>query len=51
MPRITALRTYLVAGTGQGGDYHRQAGGHWIVDTLIANPMSAYAAYKGSRTS
>ena len=51
MPRIAALRTYLVAGTGKGGDYHRQSGGHWIIDTLIANPMSGYEAYKASRTS
>jgi L-alanine-DL-glutamate epimerase-like enolase superfamily enzyme len=49
--RIAALRTYVVAGTGSGGDYHRQAGGHWIVDTLIANPMSGYPDYKASRTS
>jgi L-alanine-DL-glutamate epimerase-like enolase superfamily enzyme len=49
--RVTALRTYVVSGTGTGGDYHRQAGGHWIVDTLIANPMSGYADYKASRTS
>ncbi len=51
MPRIVALRTYLVAGAGNGGDYHRQSGGHWIVDTLIANPMSGYAPFKASRTS
>lgn len=50
MPRITALRTYLVAGSGKGGDYHRQAGGHWIVDSPISNPMSGYAQYKASRT-
>lgn len=29
----------------------RQASGHWIVDTPIANPMSVYQAYKTSRRS
>jgi L-rhamnonate dehydratase len=51
MTRIKDVRTYLVAATGAGGDYHRQAGGHWIIDSLIANPMSGYAPYKASRTS
>jgi L-alanine-DL-glutamate epimerase-like enolase superfamily enzyme len=50
-PRIADVRAFAVAGTGDGGDYHRQAGGHWIIDSLIANPMSAYAPYKASRTS
>jgi L-rhamnonate dehydratase len=51
MTRIKDLRTYVVDATGSGGDYHRQAGGHWIIDSLIANPMSGYAPYKSSRTS
>ncbi|MBV9220589.1 MAG: L-rhamnonate dehydratase [Methylobacteriaceae bacterium] len=50
-PRIADVRTYLVEGAGSGGDYHRQKGGHWIIDTLIANPMSAYPQYKSSRVS
>jgi len=50
-PRIVDIRAYTMGGTGDGGDYHRQAGGHWIIDTTIANPMSGYAAYKASRTS
>jgi L-rhamnonate dehydratase len=49
--RIKAVRAYLVAAAGAGGDYHRQKQGHWLIDTLIANPMSAYPAYKASRTS
>lgn len=49
-PRIKAVRSYLVGGAG-GGDYFSQKQGHWLIDTLIANPMSAYAQYKASRTS
>ena len=49
-PLITAVRTYRVAGSG-GGDYFRQKSGHWLIDTLIANPMSGYADYKATRTS
>jgi L-rhamnonate dehydratase len=48
-PRIKAVRTYLV-GSG-GGDYFSQKQGHWLIDTLIANPMSGYKDYKASRTS
>jgi hypothetical protein len=50
-PDIVDVRAYLVEGSGDGGDYHRQKGGHWIIDSLIANPMSGYAVYKDSRTS
>ncbi|MGF6233304.1 L-rhamnonate dehydratase [Inquilinus ginsengisoli] len=50
-PRIADIRTHLIEGTGDGGDYHRQKGGHWIIDSLIANPMSGYAPYKASRLS
>lgn len=50
--RIVDVRTYLPGGAGkEGGDYHAQPGGHWIVDTTIANPMSVYPEYKKSRTS
>ncbi len=49
--KIVDIRAFLVEGTGDGGDYHRQKGGHWIIDSLIANPMSGYAQYKASRTS
>ena len=48
--KIVDVRAYLVSGKGEGGDYHDQPQGHWIVDTMIANPMSAYPAYKTSRT-
>jgi L-rhamnonate dehydratase len=48
--KIVDVRAYVVGGDDIGGDYHRRAGGHWITDTLIANPMSFYPAYRDSRT-
>lgn len=47
--KITDVRVYLVESEGNGGDYFQQGKGHWLIDTLIANPMSGYAKYKGSR--
>jgi L-rhamnonate dehydratase len=49
--KITDLRVSLVAGKGDGGDYFQKSAGHWLIDTLIANPMSGYAEYKASRSS
>ena len=46
---ITDVRAFVVEGAG--GDYHDRAQGHWLIDTLIANPMSRYPEYKASRTS
>jgi L-rhamnonate dehydratase len=37
--------------SGGGADCHKQAQGHWIVDSDIANPMSVYEQYRASRTS
>jgi len=48
---IADLRVYLVDGTGSGGDYFQQSQGHWLIDSLIANPMSGYPAYRDKRTS
>lgn len=48
--RIADVRAYIVDESG-GSDYHDQEGGHWIIDTPIANPMSIYADYKHSRAS
>ena len=48
--RITDLRVYVV-GKGGGGDYFQQAEGHWLIDSLIANPMSGYPGYRAKRTS
>ncbi len=44
---IVAMRAYIVA--QGGGDYHAQAAEHWIVGE-IATPMSAYPAYRATRT-
>jgi L-rhamnonate dehydratase len=49
--KITDLRVHLVAGKGDGGDYFQKGAGHWLIDTLIANPMSGHAQYKASRSS
>lgn len=49
--KIAAVRVYLVESEGDGGDYFQQGRGHWLIDTLIANPMSGYAKYKASRQS
>ena len=48
---ITDVRAYVLEQIGEGGDYHDREQGHWLVDTLIATPMSAYPEYKQSRTS
>ena len=48
--RITDLRVYVV-GKGGGGDYFQQAEGHWLIDSLIANPMSGYPGHRAKRTS
>jgi len=50
-PRIVDVRAYVPVSGKEGGDYHAQTGGHWLVDTLIANPMSGYPAYRAARTS
>ena len=48
---IADVRAFLVDARGAGGDYHDRDKGHWLIDTLIANPMSGYPEYKASRTS
>lgn len=48
---IIDVRAYVIDARGAGGDYHARDQGHWLIDTLIANPMSGYADYKASRTS
>jgi L-alanine-DL-glutamate epimerase-like enolase superfamily enzyme len=47
---IVDIRAFVIGGGDIGGDYHRRATGHWITDTLIANPMSGYPEYRASRT-
>jgi len=51
VPKIKEVRAFVVQPTEPGADYHRQQKGHWIVDTMISNPMSIYEKYKYSRTS
>lgn len=48
---IVDVRAYVTQARGAGGDYHDRDKGHWLIDTLIANPMSGYSEYKASRTS
>ena len=48
---ISDVRAFVLEQTGSGGDYHDREQGHWLVDNLIATPMSAYPEYKQSRTS
>jgi len=49
--KITDVRVHLVANAGNGGDYFQQGEGHWLIDTLIANPMSGHPEYRASRSS
>jgi L-rhamnonate dehydratase len=48
---ITDLRVHTVAREGTGGDYFQQERAHWLVDSLIANPMSGYPEYREKRSS
>ncbi len=49
---IKDVRVWTVSKTSQGGDYFNQGNEeHWLVDSLISNPMSAYSAYRSKRTS
>ena len=48
---ITDLRVYTVGKAAKGGDYFQQGGGHWLIDSLISNPMSGYPKYREKRSS
>src|SRR5438067_1788333 len=48
---IREVRAYVQGPGAAGADYHAHPTRHWIVDSLIANPMSVYERYKASRTS
>ena len=50
-PTIKHVRTFITQGPGSGGDYHNVHGGHWLIDSKIATPMSGYEQYRKSRTS
>ena len=45
------VRAFVLDQTESGGDYHDREKGHFLVDTLIATPMSSYPENKNSRTS
>ena len=50
--RIKDLRVYTLAPSSGAGTYFRPgAAKHWLVDSLIANPMSGYAEYREKRSS
>jgi L-rhamnonate dehydratase len=49
--RIADVRAYIPTSGREGGDYHAQPVEHWIVDSIIANPMSRYPEYRERRTS
>ena len=48
---IARVEVFAVASKGDGGDYFQQAQGHWVIDSLISNPMSGYPEYKQKRSS
>lgn len=50
--RIKDVRVYTLAPASGAGTYFRPgAAEHWLVDSLIANPMSGYAKYREKRSS
>jgi L-rhamnonate dehydratase len=50
--RIRDVRVHTVSPANKGGDYFQQGGTtHWLVDSLISNPMSGYARYRERRSS
>ncbi len=48
---IKDIRVYVLKPGASGGDYFNAGQGHWLVDSLIANPMHAYADYRAKRSS
>jgi L-rhamnonate dehydratase len=50
--RIKDVRVFTVDKRSKGGDYFNQGTGeHWLVDSLISNPMSGHGEYRERRTS
>ena len=50
--RIKDVRVSVISAKAKGGDYFQQGGEtHWLVDTLISNPMSGYEKYREKRNS
>ena len=48
---IKQVTVSRVEGSGSGGDYFQQSKEHWLIGSLIANPMSGHDDYKKVRTS
>ncbi|MCX7304136.1 MAG: L-rhamnonate dehydratase [Hyphomicrobiales bacterium] len=50
--RIKDLRVYTIAQRAEAGTYFKPGEArHWLVDSLISNPMSGYARYREKRSS
>ena len=50
--RIKEMRVYTVRPSETAGTYFKPgAAKHWLVDTLISNPMSGYEQYREKRSS
>jgi len=50
--RIKDLRVYTMRPTAKAGTYFKPGDStHWLVDTIISNPMSGYAKYRERRSS
>jgi L-rhamnonate dehydratase len=48
---IKDIRVYVLKPGSKGGTYFKAGEGHWLVDTLISNPMHAYPDYRAKRSS
>ena len=48
--KISDIKVSIVKTQSAGADYTDHAEGHWINDTIIANPMSRYPVYQTSRS-
>jgi len=49
---IKAVRVFTMAPSSQAGTYFKPGEAkHWLVDSLISNPMSGYAKYREKRSS
>ena len=48
--KIAQIKVSLVKTQSAGADYTDHAAGHWINDSIIANPMSVYSEYQESRS-
>jgi L-rhamnonate dehydratase len=49
---IKDVRVFTLASAASGGTYFKPGEAkHWMVDSLISNPMSGYAKYREKRSS